>query len=437
MKPIVAIVGRPNVGKSTLFNRITRTRRAIVDDLPGVTRDRIYHDVCWDKVPFTVVDTGGFSDLELDKFGPAVRCQVIQAIQEADAIIVLFDGREGITPADRDLVQTLRRSNKSVFYCVNKIDGPRQESAVADFSVLGVQPLYPISAEHGYGVGDLMDGVVAVLPESAPEPVSDRIRLAVIGRPNVGKSSLINRLLRDERLLVSEIPGTTRDVIDTVCKVGGREYLLIDTAGIRRKARVKKKLEKFSIIKALKSLNGCDIALIMMDASEGVTDQDVKIAGYALERGRACVILLNKWDLVDTTSMSAEQYVNAVKERLSFMRFAPVLTISALTGKRVFTIFDIVQTIYGQYTRRIGTGEFNRILESVVAQHEPPSYRRKRVRFYYGTQLSGAPPTFLCFVNYPQAIHASYKRYLTGKLQKALGLEKTPIRLIFRKREKR
>ncbi|MCD6137314.1 MAG: ribosome biogenesis GTPase Der [Deltaproteobacteria bacterium] len=437
MKPIVAIVGRPNVGKSTLFNRITRTRRAIVDDLPGVTRDRIYHDVCWDKVPFTVVDTGGFSDLEFDKFGPAVRCQVIQAIEEADAIIVLFDGREGITPADRDLVQTLRRSNKSVFYCVNKIDGPRQESAVADFSVLGVQPLYPISAEHGYGVGDLMDGVVAVLPESAPEPVSDRIRLAVIGRPNVGKSSLINRLLRDERLLVSEIPGTTRDVIDTVCKVGGREYLLIDTAGIRRKARVKKKLEKFSIIKALKSLNGCDIALIMMDASEGVTDQDVKIAGYALERGRACVILLNKWDLVDTTSMSAEQYVNAVKERLSFMRFAPVLTISALTGKRVFTIFDIVQTIYGQYTRRIGTGEFNRILESVVAQHEPPSYRRKRVRFYYGTQLSGAPPTFLCFVNYPQAIHASYKRYLTGKLQKALGLEKTPIRLIFRKREKR
>ena len=437
MKPIVAIVGRPNVGKSTLFNRITRSRRALVDNSPGVTRDRNYGDARWDGVSFTLVDTGGFSDFESEGFGPLVRYQVMQAIEEADAIVMLLDGRHGPAPVDRDLVHQLRRSSKPVFYGVNKIDGPRHESALSDFSVLGVAPLHPVSAEHGYGMHDLMDALTAVLSPSAPDAASDRIRLAVIGRPNVGKSSLINRLLGDERLVVSDVPGTTRDAVDTICKMNNKEYLLIDTAGIRRKGRVRKKLEKFSIIKALKSLNRCDIALVMIDAVEGVTDQDVRIAGYALERGRACIILLNKWDLLEKDSKASERYVNEVRDRLKFLGFAPILTLSALTGRRAFRIFDWVETIYGQYTKRTSTGRVNRLFEAIIGQHPPPSYRGRRIKFYYATQTSVAPPTFVCFVNHPGGIHFSYKRYVINRLREGLGLDRSPIRLIFRKREKK
>ncbi len=437
MKPILAIVGRPNVGKSTLFNRMTRSRKALVDDFPGVTRDRIYGDAQWNDVSFTVVDTGGFSEFESEQFVPLVRYQVIQAIEQADAIIMLLDGREGITPVDTDLVQRLRQSSKPVFYGVNKIDGPSHESLLADFSILGVEHLYPISAEHRYGIADFMDALTAVLPKTASEPASNRIRLAVIGRPNVGKSSLINRLLGDERLVVSELPGTTRDAVDTVCNVRGKEYLLIDTAGIRRKARVREKLEKFSIIKALKSLNRCHIALVMMDAFDGLTDQDVRIAGYAWERGRACIILLNKWDLVEKDSTTAKRHVQAVKDRLKFLGFAPVLTISALTGQRTLKIFDWVETVYDQYITRVSTGRLNRILETIVSQHEPTVYRGRRIRLYYATQTSTAPPTFVCFVNYPEGIHFSYERYMLNQLRERLGLGKTPMRLVFRKREKR
>jgi GTP-binding protein len=437
MKPIVAIVGRPNVGKSTLFNRITRTRKALVDDSPGVTRDRNYGDARWGDIIFTLVDTGGFSDFGSEEFASLVRYQVMQAIEEADAIIVLFDGRAGVTPIDTDLVRMLRQSSKPVFYSVNKIDGPRQESVLSDFSVLGVDSLCPVSAEHGYGVHDLLDALAAVLPGGTPEAVSHRIRLSVMGRPNVGKSSLINRLLGDERLVVSEIPGTTRDAVDTICKVNDKEYVLIDTAGIRRKGRVRKKVEKFSIIKALRSLNRCDIALVMMDASEGVTDQDVRIAGYALERGRACIILLNKWDLVEKDSNSAEGYVNKVKDRLKFLSFAPILTLSALTGKRAFKVFDWAECVYEQYTTRISTGRLNRTLEAIVDQHQPPAYRGRRIRFYYATQTSVAPPTLVCFVNYPDGVHFSYRRYVINKLREGLGMDRTPIRVIFRRREKR
>jgi len=437
MKPIVAIVGRPNVGKSSLFNRMTRSRKALVDNLPGVTRDRIYEDAEWDETPFTVVDTGGFSDFESEELGPLVRYQVIQAMEEADVIVMLFDGRGGVTPVDIDLVHRLRQSSKPVFYSVNKIDGPKHESALADFFVLGVDPLYPLSAEHGYGMHDFMDALTAVLPRSAPEAADDRVRLAVIGRPNVGKSSLINRLLGDERMLVSEIPGTTRDAIDTVCTVNQKEYVLIDMAGIRRKKRVRDKIEKFSIMKALRSLSRCDIALVMMDASEGVTDQDANIAGYTLERGRACIILLNKWDLVEKDSKTTEQYVNRVRDRLRFLRFAPVLTVSALTGQRVFKIFDWVETVYEQYTTRTSTGQLNRVLEGIINQHQPPSFRGRSIKLYYATQVSTAPPTFVCFVNYPEGVHYTYKRYIINRLQEQLGLDMSPIRLIFRKREKK
>jgi len=436
MKPIVAIVGRPNVGKSTLFNRITRSRKALVDNFPGVTRDRNYGDALWDDVPFTLVDTGGFSDFESEEFGSLVRYQVMQAIEEADAIVMLFDGREGVNPIDTDLVQRLRQSNKPVFYSVNKVDGPRHESLLSDFAVLGVDPFYPISAEHGYGLHDFMDALIAVLPQSAPEAAPGRIRLAVIGRPNVGKSSLINRLLGDERLVVSEIPGTTRDAIDTVCTVNKKEYVLIDTAGIRKKGRVRRKLEKFSIIKALKILNRCDIALVVIDAHEGVTNQDANIAGYAIERGRACILLLNKWDLVEKDSMTAKRYVDKVRERLKFVRFAPVSTISALTGQRTFKIFDQVETVYKQYTTRVSTGRLNKIFETIINKHQPASYRGRRIKFYYATQVSAAPPRFVCFVNYPDGIHFSYERYVINQLREALGLDLSPIRLFFRKREK-
>ncbi|MBW2107934.1 MAG: ribosome biogenesis GTPase Der, partial [Deltaproteobacteria bacterium] len=280
MKPVVAIVGRPNVGKSTLFNRLTRSRTALVDDFPGVTRDRIYGDAQWGDLSFTVVDTGGYSEFESEQLAALVRFQVTQAMEEADAIVLLFDGRQGVTPTDSDLVQRLRQSNKPVFHVVNKIDGPRHEALLSDFSVLGVDRLYPLSAEHRYGMDDLMDALSEVLPRVDPEISSRQIRLAVIGRPNVGKSSLINCLLGDQRLVVSDVPGTTRDAVDTLCTVNGRKYLLIDTAGIRRKKSVKGKLEKFSIIKALSSLNRCHIALLMLDAEQGITDQDVRIAGY-------------------------------------------------------------------------------------------------------------------------------------------------------------
>jgi GTP-binding protein len=437
MKPIVAIVGRPNVGKSTLFNRLTRSRKALVDDLPGVTRDRIYGDAKWDDVSFTLVDTGGFSDFESEQLAPLIRYQVEQAIEEAEAIIMLFDGRQGLTPVDTDLVQRLRQSSKPVFYGVNKIDGPRQEAALAEFAVLGVASLYPISAEHRYGVVDFMDALTAVLPQTAVDTSSDRMRLAVIGRPNVGKSSLINRLLGDDRVMVGESPGTTRDAIDTICKVGNEEYLLIDTAGIRRKKQVRDKLEKFSILKALKSLNRCHIALITMDASKGITEQDVRIAGYCLERGRASIVLLNKWDLVDKEAASVKAYTQRVKERLKFLSFAPVLTISALTGQRTLKIFDWVRPVYEQYTTRVSTGRLNRVFETIRSRHAPPTHRGKQVKLYYVTQTSVAPPTFVCFVNYPEAVHFSYRRYVTNRLREALGLDRTPVRVLFRKREKK
>ncbi len=436
MKPIVAIVGRPNVGKSTLFNKMTRSRNALVDDFPGVTRDRIYGDAQWDEVAFTVVDTGGFSEFHSKQYVSLVQYQVMQAMEEADAVVMLFDGREGVTPVDRDLVQRLRQSDKPVFYGVNKIDGPRHESLLADFSVLGVDPLYPISAEHRYGMGDLMDALTAVLPQATLETVADRIRLAVIGRPNVGKSSLINRLLGDERLVVSELPGTTRDAVDTICKVRGEEYVLIDTAGIRRKKLVREKLEKFSVIKALRSVDRCHIVLVMMDAVQGVTDQDVRIAGYAWERGRACIILLNKWDLVEKDAATAKRHVDAVRERLKFLSFAPIWTISALTGQRTLKIFDSVKTVYEQYTMRVSTGRLNRIFETIIGRHEPAMYRGRRIKFYYSTQTSVAPPTFVCFVNYPEGIHFSYERYIVNQLREALAMDKTPLRLMFRKRDR-
>ena len=434
MKPIVAIVGRPNVGKSTLFNRITRTRNALVDDLPGVTRDRHYGDATWAGVDFTLVDTGGFIGEDEDLFAPEIRFQILQAIEDSDAIILLLDGKGGITPFDEDVVKILREVKKPVFYGVNKIDGVEQEVKLYDYYSLGLEKLYPLSAEHRYGVSDFLDDIVQVLPETVGPETDDMVKLAVVGKPNVGKSSLINRILGQKRLVVSDIPGTTRDAIDSVCEINGNSYLLIDTAGIRRKKKVSKKIEKFSIIKALKSLERCDVALILIDAYEGITEQDVTIAGYAYERGCGCILLLNKWDIVEKDSKTEKKYFDQLRMDAKFLSFAPVITISALTGQRVLKIFKIVDEVYSQYAQRIGTGQLNKILKQSIERNEPSIYRGRRLKFYYFTQVSTGPPTFVCFVNYPGGVHFSYKRYLINQIRIGTGLAKTPIRIIFRKR---
>ncbi len=434
MKPIVAIVGRPNVGKSTFFNRVTGTRKALVDNFPGVTRDRHYSDAVWNGVDFTLVDTGGFPGGDEDNFAHKIRSQILQAIEDADVIILLLDGKSGISPFDEDVVRILRPLSQPVFFAVNKIDGVEQEVKLYDFYKLGIKKLYPISAEHRYGITDFLDDLTEILPKTDTEENGDVVRLAVVGKPNVGKSSLINRMLGQQRLLVSDMPGTTRDAIDSLCKINEKPYLLIDTAGIRRKARVSKKLEKFSIIKALRSLDRCDVALIVIDAHQGITEQDINIAGYAFDRGCGCILLLNKWDLVEKDSKTSKEYYDRLRMQAKFLSFAPMTTISALTGQRVFKIFDIVEDVFKQYTLRMGTGQLNRVFEQAILQNEPSLYRGRRLKFYYATQISTRPPTFVCFVNYPDAVHFSYKRYLMNQIRDKAGLDKTPIRIIFRKR---
>ncbi|MGD9367084.1 MAG: ribosome biogenesis GTPase Der [Desulfobacteraceae bacterium] len=437
MKPVVAIIGRPNVGKSTLFNRITRRKDAIVDDRPGVTRDRHYGNAVWDDHEFILVDTGGFVSGDDDPFAAPIRFQVEQAVEEADAVLLVLDGKDGISPFDRDLIDRLRPVRRPIFYAVNKIDGLEQEDHLYEFYALGIEHLYPLSAEHGYGVSDFLDALVTSLPLAEEETDQEYIRIALVGRPNVGKSSLVNRLVGQQRLVVSDLPGTTRDAVDTVCIHEGKSYLLIDTAGIRRKAKVDMKLEKFSIIKALKRLERCDVALVVLDAEEGITDQDIKVAGYASERGCGTIFVLNKWDLVDKTVYTPRQYEVQLRYASKFLSYAPVLTVSALTGQRIHKVFPLVNAIHEQYTTRIGTGQLNRIIGNATARTEPPLHKGRRLKFYYTTQIKARPPTFVSFVNYPDAVHFSYHRYLLNQIRAETGLDKVPLRLYFRQRSGR
>ena len=434
MKPIVSIIGRPNVGKSTFFNRVTRTRDALVEDFPGVTRDRHYGDATWENVEFTLVDTGGFSDQDEDGFANQIRHQIHLAIEDSDVIIHMLDGKHGISPFDKEITLSLRSQTKPIFYVVNKIDGAEQETNLFEFYSLGIDSLYPVSAEHRYGVSDFLDDLIDALPKAAGESVVGMINLAVVGRPNVGKSSLINNILGTRRLVVSDMPGTTRDAIDSICTIQGRQYRLIDTAGIRRKGKVSKKLERFSVIKALRSLERSDVALIIIDAAEGITDQDISIAGYAYDRGCGCIFLLNKWDIVDKNETSVSEFHKDLRFAAKFLNYAPVVSISALTGLRIPRIFGLVDMVYSQYSQRIGTGQLNRILERATHKKEPSLYKSRRLKFYYITQAASEPPTFICFVNYPKAVHFSYKRYLINQLREETGLDSTPIRLIFRLR---
>jgi GTP-binding protein len=436
-KPVVAIIGRPNVGKSTLFNRLIGKRTAIIENVPGVTRDRIYGECEWVGHRFDVVDTGGLEPESKDKMLSLMRRQTQIALEEADAIVFLMDGKEGLVPSDHDVVQILRKVNKPVFYVVNKIDSPKHEDKVLEFYKLGVDKIYPISAEHGYRLDELLDDICRQLPfqDNLPEEAeAESIKVAVVGRPNVGKSSLVNCLLGKERVLVNEEPGTTRDSIDTPIIINGRKYILIDTAGIRRKSRINQAVERYSVVRAFRSLERSDIALMMIDAVEGVTDQDVRIAGRIHEAGRGCILVVNKWDLVEKDHPSTQSYIEKIRQRFKYLDYAPILFVSALTGKGVSKIIEWVDRVFAEYTKKVSTSELNKILESAVKNFQPPSFQGRYVKLFYITQVNIKPPTFIIFCNYPQGIHFSYERYLENQIREHLGFEGTPIRLIFRGR---
>jgi GTP-binding protein len=436
MTSFIAIVGRPNVGKSTLFNRLSRSMNALVDDQPGVTRDRLYSTLRWEDHPLTIIDTGGFDESGDEPLLEGVRSQVLKAIEESDRVIFMTDGRDGLMPGDREMANLLRRSEKKLFLAVNKIDGHVQERLLSDFYALGLEKLYPISAAHGYGVISLMEDVVADLPAVEPEEKEDegRIRVAILGKPNVGKSSLINRILGFERLLVSELPGTTRDSVDILFTMGEKSYLFIDTAGIRRKARVREKIEKFSMIKALRNLDRCHIAVIVLDALGGLTDQDVRICGYAFERGRALILTLNKWDLVKGDPEKRKKLVESLDLDMGFVSFAPRLSVSARTGERVNTLLGMIDHVFTQFSQRIATPVVNKALEEIVQKKPPPRTGKARLKLSYATQTGVKPPAFTVFVNRPDLLHFSYHRYLINQFREQLGLAQTPIKIIFKKK---
>jgi len=434
-KPIVAIVGRPNVGKSTFFNQIVGKRISIVDDQPGVTRDRIYADAEWLNRKFTLVDTGGLDPESDDELLVHIRRQVEIAIDTADVIIFLVDGQVGVTPADQQIANLLRKTRKPVVLAVNKIDNREDESMVLDFFSLGLGEPIGISATHKRGIGDLLDRVVKHLPDKEVEEEEDQvIKIAVVGRPNVGKSSLVNRILGEERVIVSDIPGTTRDAIDTPFEMDGREYVIIDTAGIRRKSRINEALERYSVLRALAAIRRCDVALIMLDATQQVAEQDAKIAGLVHEEGKASVIVVNKWDLVEKDTYTMEEYKNRILQKLGFIAYAPMVFISARTGQRVNRVLELVDEVYSRYTMRVSTGVLNDCVSDAVAVAAPPSEKGRMLKIYYVTQVSVKPPTFVLFVNDPELMHDSYQRYLENYLRKTFGLTGTPIRLLVRQR---
>jgi GTP-binding protein len=437
MKPIIAIVGRPNVGKSTLFNRIAGERKAIVFDEPGVTRDRNYAEVEWGDVHFTLIDTGGFEPVSKDRIFVLMAEQCQLAMDEADVILFVMDGKEGLTPSDQKIADILRRQEKPVFFVVNKVDGPQHEEKVYEFYGLGVEPLYSISADHRYGVEDLIDEVVKALPKSAEElEDQEATKVSVVGRPNVGKSSLINRLLGYKRVLVDEVPGTTRDAIDTAIEKDGKRYILIDTAGIRRKSRISLKLEKYSIVEAFRTIDQSDVVLLLLDATEGVTDQDARVGGFIHEKGKGCILVVNKWDLIEKDSETLGEFEEKVYESFKYLSYAPILFISAKTGQRVDKVLDQVDQVMEQARKRISTGSLNKSFGQWTEKLQPPLYKNRRVKLNYITQISTSPPTFLIYTNIPEGIHFSYERYLINQMRKAFSFEGVPIRLHFRKKRK-
>lgn len=453
-QPIVALVGRPNVGKSTLFNRLVGRRRAIVEDTPGTTRDRLYGECEWRGILFLVVDTGGLepqasrgtaeaAPLARDSaaYLTEMRSQAELAMEEADCIIFLVDVAEGLTSADQDVADLLRRSQKPVILAANKCDNEARRQAAAEFYALGMGTVWPISALHGTGTGDLLDEVVSHLPARAeaetPEEEEDRVAIAIVGRPNVGKSSLLNALLGAERAIVSPVPGTTRDAIDSYLEWEGTPILLIDTAGIRRRGKVQPGVEQYSVLRALMAIRRADVVLLMIDATEGVTTQDAHVAEAILDEFKSVVVLVNKWDLVAKDAHTLAEHTNEVRSKLRFLDYVPVLFISALTRKRVDQVIPLALQVYQERKVRVPTGELNRIVREATARHAPPSKSGKRLRIYYATQTSVAPPTFVFFVSDARLVHFSYERFLENQIRAAYPFVGTPLRMLFRTRERK
>lgn len=436
-KPLVAIVGRPNVGKSTLFNRLIGRRVSIVEDTPGVTRDRIYQDAQWLNYSFTLIDTGGIEPANDDIIASQMRRQAELAIETADVIIFLVDGREGMTSADMEVAELLRRSKKPVVLGVNKVDAKKFEESAYEFYSLGLGNPIPISSAQGLNLGDLLDEVVRDFPKDLEEVESDRINIAVVGKPNVGKSSLVNALLGEERSIVSDIPGTTRDSIDTPFTRDGREFVIVDTAGIRRKRSVEDEtIERYSVIRSLAAIRRADVVLIVCDANQGLSEQDVRIAGYAHEEGKASVLVVNKWDLIEKDTNTMNRFKKDLGVDLAFMDYVPMLFISAKNGQRVGKVLEAVVSAFEQSRRRITTGQLNDTVSEAVMMNTPPSDKGRNLKIYFATQVSVQPPTFVIFVNDTEIVHFSYERYMENFFRKSFGFEGTPIRLIFRNRKK-
>ncbi|MCF8032153.1 MAG: ribosome biogenesis GTPase Der [Desulfarculaceae bacterium] len=439
MASIIAIVGRPNVGKSTLFNRLTRTRRALVDNMPGVTRDRLYGRAKIEGREVTLVDTGGFDPPADQAFAAEVHAQIELALNEADLVLCLADARAGLTPQDREVARTLRRTAKPVIWAVNKADSPSLEDAAAEFYALGVEHLHFISAAHGLGVLELCREMVDLLPPEDPAQTGEggeEIRLALVGRPNVGKSSLVNALTGSPRVVVSNVPGTTRDAVDTPLEFQGRPYVLIDTAGVRRQGRVKRGLEKAGVFRSLRAVERAHVAAVLLDGEEGGTDQDLKLAGHVLASHRALIMVVNKWDLVKDDEYRRGLLEKELERSRRFAPWTPLLFMSAKTGQGVGKLLPTVERVFSEYTRRLSTGQLNQALESILDHHPPPMIKGKRLKVYYASQVATRPPTIVLMVNDPKRVHFSYRRYLNNELRRALGLDMAPLRLIFRGKER-
>ena len=438
-KPIVAVVGRPNVGKSTLFNVLAGENISIVKDTPGITRDRIYADVSWLNHNFTLVDTGGIEPDSSDIILSQMREQAEIAIETADVIVFMVDVKQGLVDADSKVADMLRRSHKPVVLVVNKVDSfEKMMPDVYEFYNLGIGDPHPISSVNRMGIGDMLDEVTSYFPEADEDTEEDdRIKVAIVGKPNVGKSSLINKLLGENRLIVSDIAGTTRDAVDTEVTYNGKEYVFIDTAGLRRKNKIKEELEHFMIIRTVSAVERADVAVLLIDAKEGVTEQDAKVIGIAHERGKAIIIAVNKWDAIEKDDKTIYRFTEKIRQTLSFMPYAEIIFISALTGQRIGKLYETIDAVAENHALRVGTGVLNEIMSEAVAMQQPPSDKGKRLRLYYITQVSVKPPTFVIFVNDKELMHFSYTRYIENQIRNAFGFQGTPLRFIIRERKEK
>ncbi|MEN1759517.1 ribosome biogenesis GTPase Der [Anoxynatronum sibiricum] len=434
-KSIVAVIGRPNVGKSTFFNRLAGRRISIVEDTPGVTRDRIYAEVEWLNHTFSLIDTGGLEPSSSEIIPSQMRKQAQLAMEMAHVILFMVDGRAGITAQDQEIADLLRKNNRPVILVVNKVDSHQHSEYYYDFYELGLGDPIEISAEMAYGLGDLLDLVISHFPESThSHEDQDQIKVSVIGKPNVGKSSLINKFLGEERVIVSDIAGTTRDAIDTPFSMDGQEYLLIDTAGLRKKSRINDDVEHYSVLRAIAAIERSDVCVLMIDGREGVTEQDKKVAGLSHENGKAMVILVNKWDLVEKDNKTVNQMTKDIRRELGFCQYAPILFVSVLTGQRIDRIIPAIQHVSNQHAMRIQTGVLNEVIAESTLMKQPPSDKGKRLKIFYGTQVSVKPPTFILFINDKELMHFSYQRYLENRIRENFGFEGTPVRFMLREK---